>query len=95
KNALNEFTVEGINTTIPLFKTIMDEDNFIKGELSTDYLERFHILERMNRDALENAKKDLIPAVSAILLRSEFIKKSHLYQKGTSVTPRVGWQSKG
>ena len=54
KNALNEFTVEGINTTIPLFKTIMDEDNFIKGELSTDYLERFSILDRMNRDAVES-----------------------------------------
>src|SRR6188472_552491 len=36
KNALNEFTVEGINTTIPLFKTIMDEDNFIKGVTCTN-----------------------------------------------------------
>ena len=81
KNALNEFTVEGINTTIPLFKTIMDEDNFIKGELSTDYLERFSILDRMNRDAVESSKQDLIPAVSAILLRSEFVKKNHLYQQ--------------
>jgi acetyl-CoA/propionyl-CoA carboxylase len=93
KNALNEFTVEGINTTIPLFKTIMDEDNFIKGELSTDYLERFRILERMNCDAVENAKKDLIPAVSAILLKSEFIKKSHSYQKSIGVRPKIGWQS--
>lgn len=93
KNALNEFTVEGINTTIPLFKTIMDEDNFINGELSTDYLERFKILERMNSDAVENAKKDLIPAVSAILLKSEFIKKSHSYQKSTGARPKVGLQS--
>ena len=95
KNALNEFTVEGINTTIPLFKTIMDEDNFIKGELSTDYLERFSILDRMNRDAVESSKQDLIPAVSAILLRSEFVKKNHLYQQSTSSKQRTGWQSKG
>ena len=38
KNALDEFMIEGINTTIPLYKTIMDDPNFIKGELSTDYL---------------------------------------------------------
>jgi acetyl-CoA/propionyl-CoA carboxylase len=71
----------------------MDEDNFINGELSTDYLERFKILERMNSDAVENAKKDLIPAVSAILLKSEFIKKSHSYQKSTGARPKVGLQS--
>jgi len=94
KNALNEFTVEGINTTIPLFKTIMDEDNFIKGELSTDYLERFSILDRMNGDAVESAKRDLIPAVSAVLLRSEFVKKSHSNQKSTTTKPRVGWHNK-
>src|SRR5690349_6584265 len=37
RNALDEFTIEGINTTIPLYKTIMNEQNFIKGEISTDY----------------------------------------------------------
>ena len=94
KNALGEFTVEGINTTIPLFKTIMDEVNFIKGELSTDYLERFSILDKMNHDALESTKKDLISAVSAILLRSEFVKKSHLYHHSTSSGQRMDWKDK-
>ena len=36
KHALDEFMIEGINTTIPLYKTIMDDRNFINGELSTD-----------------------------------------------------------
>ncbi|HYZ59939.1 MAG TPA: biotin carboxylase N-terminal domain-containing protein, partial [Nitrososphaeraceae archaeon] len=38
REALNEFRVEGINTTIPLYKTILSEPNFIRGNLSTDYL---------------------------------------------------------
>src|SRR5918912_900190 len=29
RNALNEFRIEGVNTTIPLYKTIMEETNFI------------------------------------------------------------------
>src|SRR3546814_17535690 len=50
RNAQDEFRIEGINTTIPLYKTIMDEQNFIKGELSTDYLDRFKIFDRMNEE---------------------------------------------
>src|ERR671939_827236 len=51
KNALDEFVIEGVNTTIPLYKTIMDEPNFIKGELSTDYLDRFKIFDKMVEDS--------------------------------------------
>jgi acetyl-CoA/propionyl-CoA carboxylase len=76
KNALDEFVIEGINTTIPLYKTIMDEPNFINGELSTDYLERFKILNRMNENAKEAAKKSAKAAVAAVLLQSEFVRKA-------------------
>ena len=63
KNALNEFVIEGINTTIPLYKTIMEDQNFINGELSTDYLERFKLLDKMNENAKESAKKSAKAAV--------------------------------
>jgi acetyl-CoA/propionyl-CoA carboxylase len=76
KNALDEFTIEGINTTIPLYKTIMDDPNFINGELSTDYLERFKILNKMNQNAKEAAKKSAKAAVAAVLLQSEFVRKA-------------------
>jgi acetyl-CoA/propionyl-CoA carboxylase len=75
KNGLAEFTIEGINTTIPLFKTIMDEQNFIKGDLSTDYLERFSIINKMNEDAKERSKKNSSTAIATVLLQSEFVKK--------------------
>ncbi|MGI0049197.1 MAG: acetyl-CoA carboxylase biotin carboxylase subunit, partial [Nitrososphaera sp.] len=76
RNALDEFTIEGINTTIPLYKTIMDEPNFIKGELSTDYLDRFKIFDKMNEQAKEAAKERALAAVAAVLLQSEFVKKA-------------------
>ncbi len=76
KNSLYDFGIEGINTTIPLFKTIMDEQNFIKGNLSTDYLERFGIINKMNEDAKERSKKFSYAAIAAALLQSEFGKRS-------------------
>jgi acetyl-CoA/propionyl-CoA carboxylase len=43
-NALDEFMIEGISTTIPLYRTIMNEKNFIEGNISTDYLEKYDLL---------------------------------------------------
>jgi acetyl-CoA/propionyl-CoA carboxylase len=81
KNALNEFVIEGINTTIPLYKTIMEEPNFINGELSTDYLERFKMLDKMNENAKESAKKSAMAAVAAVLLQSEFVRRAETIQQ--------------
>ena len=47
KNALTEFTIEGINTTIPIHQTIIEEPNFIDGNISTDYIEKYNIIEKM------------------------------------------------
>jgi acetyl-CoA/propionyl-CoA carboxylase len=92
RNALDEFTIEGINTTIPLYKTIMDDSNFISGELSTDYLERFKIFDKMNEQAKEEVKKRALTAVAAVLLQSEFVKKAGSTQTTTS---RPNWKMRG
>jgi acetyl-CoA carboxylase biotin carboxylase subunit len=41
RRALNEFVIEGIKTTIPLHKRILDDPDFQKGHVSTTFLERF------------------------------------------------------
>jgi acetyl-CoA/propionyl-CoA carboxylase len=93
RNALDEFMIEGINTTIPLYKTIMDDPNFINGELSTDYLERFKILNKMNEDAKGVAKKSAMAAVAAVLLQSEFVRKSAAIQQ--SSVAKSKWKMMG
>ncbi len=40
RRALTMFTVEGIHTTIPLHKRIMEDEEFMRGTLDTKYLER-------------------------------------------------------
>jgi acetyl-CoA carboxylase biotin carboxylase subunit len=40
KRALDEFVIEGIKTTIPLHKKILENDNFIKNNYSTSFIEK-------------------------------------------------------
>jgi len=67
-NALNEFSIEGINTTIPLHKFIMNEDAFIRGELSTDYLDRFNIIPRMQEYFNSRIKNNVDSIAAAVLI---------------------------
>jgi acetyl-CoA/propionyl-CoA carboxylase len=71
----------------------MDEPNFIKGELSTDYLERFKIFDKMNEDVKERAKDKAPAAVAALLLQSEFVKKAGAAQNATAASSK--WKSRG
>ncbi|MGL4555003.1 MAG: acetyl-CoA carboxylase biotin carboxylase subunit, partial [Gemmataceae bacterium] len=40
RRALGEFVVEGIATTIPIHKAIMDNERFVAGDVDTTFLER-------------------------------------------------------
>ena len=41
KRSLDEFIIEGIDTTIPLHKAILETDAFIKGDINTGFIERY------------------------------------------------------
>jgi len=41
KRALDEFIVEGIKTTIPFHRALMDDENFISGNYDTSFIETF------------------------------------------------------
>ncbi len=41
RRALDEFIIEGIKTSIPLHRRILDDPGFLKGKVSTKFLERF------------------------------------------------------
>ena len=46
KRALDEFVIEGIHTTIPFHRLIMDHEVFQKGDFNTNFLEENPILEK-------------------------------------------------
>ena len=40
KRCLDEYIIEGIKTTIPLHKKILDHHAFVSGDITTDFLEK-------------------------------------------------------
>jgi len=73
-NALNDFYIQGVETSIPLYKTILKTEEYKKGELSTDFLKRFGIIDRLTEDikADKNANKEA--ALAAAVIYSEYYK---------------------
>jgi acetyl-CoA/propionyl-CoA carboxylase len=81
RTALSDFYIEGVETSVPLYKTILDSKEFIKGDLSTDFLDRFKILDRLREDI----KKEILQKTDAVLaagiIHSEFLKNRIKPQK--------------
>ncbi|MGM5629271.1 acetyl-CoA carboxylase biotin carboxylase subunit [Apibacter raozihei] len=48
KRALDEFYIEGVKTTIPLHKQLMEDSNFIDGNYTTKFMEDFILDENYN-----------------------------------------------
>jgi pyruvate carboxylase subunit A len=47
KRALWEYKIEGIKTNIPFHEVVMGEENFVRGEYTTHYIEEHNILKRV------------------------------------------------
>ena len=53
----------------------------LRQALPQDYLERFKLLDKMNKNAKESAKKSAMAAVAAVLLQSEFVRRAETIQQ--------------
>ena len=47
KRALDEFIIEGIKTTIPFHRQLMDEPDYVAGNYTTKFMESFNMKERV------------------------------------------------
>jgi acetyl-CoA/propionyl-CoA carboxylase len=95
KNALREFEAEGINTTIPLHETIMNNADFIRGDLSTDYLDRLKILDIMEKEHIEKVKRNTPAAVAAVLLQSDVDRRNPEVVQDMRNARTRGWKNIG
>ena len=43
RRALDEFIIEGIKTTIPFHRKLMDDPNYIKGIYTTKFMEDYSV----------------------------------------------------
>ncbi|MDP6858057.1 MAG: acetyl-CoA carboxylase biotin carboxylase subunit, partial [Candidatus Nitrosopelagicus sp.] len=89
-NALNDFYIQGVETSIPLYKTILKTDEYKNGQLSTDFLKRFGMIERLEQDLDNDKKEKEIPAIASAIMYSEFFQSIVTSQNSTSSS----WKSR-
>lgn len=89
-NALNDFYIQGVETSIPLYKTILNTEEYKKGELSTDFLKRYGIIDRLAEDIKEQKSVNKEPAIAAAIIHSEYFKS----RVRTANTNSQSWKNK-
>jgi acetyl-CoA/propionyl-CoA carboxylase len=73
-SALNDFYIQGVETSIPLYKTILNSDEYKNGELSTDFLKRHDMIERLTKDLKKEKEEKSDAALAAAIIYSEYFK---------------------
>ncbi|QUC64270.1 ATP-grasp domain-containing protein [Nitrosopumilus sp. K4] len=88
--ALNDMYVQGVETSIPLYKTILNSEEYKNGELSTDFLKRFNMIDRLSEDLKKEKQDKSEAALAAAIIHSEYF-KSRVQNDSQS---NVNWKNK-
>ena len=73
-SALNDFYIQGVETSIPLYKTILNTDEYKNGQLTTDFLNRYNIIDRLKEDLKTEKIEKSEAALAAAIVYSEYFK---------------------
>ncbi len=72
--ALNDMYVQGVETSIPLYKTILNSEEYKNGELSTDFLKRYDVIDKLTEDLKQEKENKTEAALAAAIIHSEYFK---------------------
>ena len=72
--ALDDFYVQGVETSIPLYKTILKSKEYKDGNLSTDFLKRYGMIDRLSDDIKQEQSEKSEAALAAAIIHSEYFK---------------------
>ena len=72
--ALNDMYVQGVETSIPLYKTILNSKEYKNGELSTDFLKRYDMIDKLTEDLKKEKENKTDAALAAAIIHSEYFK---------------------
>ena len=88
--ALNDFYIQGVETSIPLYKTILNSEEYKKGDLSTDFLKRYGMIDKLTEDLKKEKVEKSEAAIAAAIVHSEYFKSR--IQSDSSSSPN--WKYK-
>ena len=82
RRAFDEFVIEGVPTLIPFFKTILQNKNFIEGNLSTSFIQENNIIERLREIEAKTKKEINLSETSEELTRKDIaLIVAHFFQE--------------
>ena len=71
--ALRDFYISGVETSIPLYRTILDTEEYKRGQLTTDFLKRYGIIDRLSADIKSRVREGANAALAAAIIHSEYL----------------------
>ena len=99
--ALDDFYIRGVETSIPLYKTILRSEEYQNGSLSTDFLKRYDMINRLKKDIADDVISRADAAAAAAALHSEFLKSinntettsDHTSDQNDDLSQQQHWRS--
>ena len=88
--ALNDMYVQGVETSIPLYKTILNSEEYKNGELSTDFLKRYDMIDKLTEDLKQEKENKTEAALAAAIIHSEYFKN----QVQSNSNNSANWKNK-
>ena len=88
--ALNDFYIQGVETSIPLYKTILNSEEYKNGELSTDFLKRYGMIDKLAEDLKKEKEEKSEAALAAAIIHSEYFKN----RVQSNATNNANWKNK-
>ena len=87
RGALSEYIIEGVETTIPFHKAVLNNRQFWKGNISTSFIDKNKIAEELKKH--KKTKKKEIPGAKKALIVTTAVAK-YLENKKSIVSPKPG-----
>ena len=86
KLALDQYIIEGVETTIPFHKTVLQNENFIKGRITTSFISKEKIMDKIKAQKKPSiaalGSEDRIKVVTAAV--NEHLRKKYNYNNKPS-----------
>jgi acetyl-CoA carboxylase biotin carboxylase subunit len=80
RRALDEYTVGGIKTTVPFFRQIVRDQDFIDGQLDTGFISRFNERKSQLADRQDETDQDIAIIAAAIAFAGRQAERSTNHQ---------------
>jgi acetyl-CoA carboxylase biotin carboxylase subunit len=95
RRALNEYFIGGIASNLGLFRQILDDENFVSGQIDTGYLDRL-LAARTARPPSSASSNESIAAIAAALAQATNGRNGNSGAKSAAPSPNGGkWKSIG